>query len=349
MSEFQVPIRPAVRNLPRYRPGKAAPGAMKLSSNEMATPPSAPILEAMRKALENVNRYPDLMATPVREAIAKRFEVLPEQVCVGTGSSALLLAALSAVCSPGAKVVYPWRSFESYPIAIPASHAEGVPVPLDEDGGHDVEGLVCAAQDATALILCSPNNPTGPVLTFDTIRDIVERVPASVLVLVDEAYIDFASDPRVSSAIPLIEEHPNVLVLRTFSKVHALAGVRVGYAIGNTELIGAIQAVSVPFGVSSVAQAAALASLEDEAGVRASAQAVIAERERMIAALREVGLSVPDSQANFFFLPGLGSDFVDACVDAGLIVRPFPEGVRVTLADPLTNDRFLEVARRFAR
>ena len=123
MSEFQVPIRPAVRNLPRYRPGKAAPGAMKLSSNEMATPPSAPILEAMRKALENVNRYPDLMATPVREAIAKRFKVFPEQVCVGTGSSALLLAALSAVCSSGAKVVYPWRSFESYPIAIPASHA----------------------------------------------------------------------------------------------------------------------------------------------------------------------------------------------------------------------------------
>lgn len=349
MSELQVPIRTAVRELPRYVPGKALPGAVKLSSNEMPDAPSDPVLDAMRAALGTVNRYPDLTAAPVREAIARRFRVTPEQVCVGTGSSALLLAALSAVCSPGATVVYPWRSFESYPIAIPASHARGVPVPLDEDGGHDVEGLVEAAAEASALILCSPNNPSGPALGFDQIRGIVEKVPASVLILVDEAYIDFATDPAVSTAIPLIEEHPNVLVLRTFSKVHALAGVRIGYAIGDAELIGAVQAVSVPFGVSSVAQAGALASLEDEAGVRAAARAIIRERERMIGELSGMGFDVPDSQANFFFLPGAGVEFADACAEAGLIVRPFPEGVRVTVADPQTNTRFLEVAKSFGR
>lgn len=349
MSELQVPIRPAVRDLPRYIPGKALPGAVKLSSNEMPDAPSDPVLDAMRTALGTVNRYPDLTAAPVREAIARRFSLAPEQVCVGAGSSALLLAALSAVCDPGAKVVYPWRSFESYPIAIPASHARGVPIPLDEDGRHDVEGLITAAADARAMILCSPNNPSGPALSFEAIRGIIERVPARVLVLVDEAYIDFATDPAVSTAIPLIEEHPNVLVLRTFSKVHALAGVRIGYAIGDAELIGAIQAVSVPFGVSSVAQAGALASLEDEAGVRAAAQEIIRERERMIGELRGMGVDVPDSQANFLFLPGAGAEFADACARAGLIVRPFPEGVRVTVADREANDRFLEAAKRFGR
>lgn len=347
MSECQVPIRSAVRALPRYAPGKALPGAVKISSNEMPAPPSAAVLEAMREALETVNRYPDLTAAPVREAVAARFGVAPDQVCVGTGSSALLLAALSAVCEPGARVAYPWRSFESYPIAIPASHAVGVPIPLDEDGAHDVEALIAAASDASALILCTPNNPTGPALPFETVRSIVERLPASVLVLVDEAYIDFATDPAVSTAIPLIADHSNVLVMRTFSKAHALAGIRIGYAIGHADLIGAIQAVSVPFGVSTLAQVAALASFMDEEGVRAAVSEVIAERSRMIAALREVGLAVPDSQANFFFLPGLGADFVEACAAAGLVVRPFPEGVRVTVADRATNDRFLEVARGF--
>ncbi len=344
MSELQVPIRSAVLALPRYVPGKALPGASKLSSNEMPDVPSEGILDAMRRALETVNRYPDLTAAPVREALAARFDVSPDQICVSTGSSALLLAALSAVCEDGARVVYPWRSFESYPIAIPASHGVGVPVPLDEDGAHDVEALVREAQDAAVLILCSPNNPTGPALAFETIADVVERVPDSTLVLVDEAYIDFATDPAVRTAVPLIADHPNVLVLRTFSKVHALAGVRVGYAIGNAELIGAIQAVAVPFGVSTVAQAGALASIADEDGVREAASRVIAERERVVAALRDLGYAVPETQANFFFLPGLGADFVEACAAAGLVVRPFPEGVRVTVGAPEENDRFLAVA-----
>lgn len=348
MSELEVPIRPAVRALPRYAPGKSAEGAVKLSSNEMPLPPSAPVAEAMRRALETVNRYPDLTAVELRGAIAARHGVDADQVCVGTGSSALLVAALGAVCEPGDRVVYPWRSFESYPIAIPASHGVGVPVPLDSEGHHDVPGLIEAAvQGARVLILCSPNNPTGPALGFDAIERVVGAVDPSTLVLVDEAYIDFVTDPAVATAIPLIAEHANVLVMRTFSKAHGLAGARIGYAIGHPELIGAIQAVSIPFGVSAAAQAGALASLEDEAGVRAAVAEIVAERERVVAALRAFGWEVIDSQANFFFLPGAGEPFVAACAGEGLLVRPFPEGVRVSIADREANDRLLGVARDF--
>ena len=346
MSEFPVPIRPEVDALPRYAPGRAAPGAEKISSNEMPTPPSPADLEAMRDALGSANRYPDLTGLALREAIGGRFGVAPEQVCLGTGSSALLVAALSTVCSEGSRVVHPWRSFESYPIAIPASHGTAVAVPLDAEGRHDLDALVAATREgASALILCSPNNPTGPALSFEEIAGVVERVPDSVLILVDEAYIDFATDPAVRTAIPLIDAHPNVLVMRTFSKAHALAGVRVGYAIGHERLIGAIQSVSIPFGVSTVAQAGALASWRDEEGVRAAVAGVVAERERVLAELRALGVKLPDSQANFFFLPGAGADFVEACADAGLVVRPFPEGVRVTIGSREANDRLLGVVR----
>lgn len=345
-----VPIRCAVEDLPRYKPGKSAPGAVKMSSNEMPDGPSAKVVQAMTKALESVNRYPDLTATPVRQAVAERFDVAPEQVCIGTGSSALLVAALNVVCEPGTRVVYPWRSFESYPIAIPSVHGVGVPIPLLADGAHDLEALVASANEDNvgALVLCSPNNPTGPALTFEQVHDVVERVNPHVLILVDEAYIDFVTDPCVSTAIPLISEHSNVLVMRTFSKVHALAGIRIGYAIGHENLIGAIQAVSIPFGVSTVAQAGALASLAEAEEIHTQAKRIAAERDRMIAELRDAGFEVPDSQANFFFLPGAGNEVVDACAAAGLIVRPFADGVRVSVATPDMNDEFLKVTRPLA-
>lgn len=349
MSECRVPIRPQVVDLPRYAPGKSAPGAVKISSNEIPDAPSQAVIDQMARHLNTVNRYPDLTAAPVRNALAGRLGVNADQICVGTGSSALLIAALTAVCEPGAKVVYPWRSFESYPIAIPACHGQAAPVPLRDDGTHDCDAMVEAAQDAAVVIVCSPNNPTGPALSRDDVRSIVGGVPSTVLVLVDEAYIDFSEDPEGRTAIPLIAQYPNLLVLRTFSKVHALAGVRIGYAIGHADMIGAIQAVSVPFGVSSIAQAAALASLDDDESVRMSAQRIVAERDRMIAELRAMGYDVPDSQANFVFVSGTGSAFVEACAAAGLVVRPFPEGIRVTVADPTTNDRLLEAARRFVR
>ena len=340
-------IRPAVASLPRYVPSKTAPDAVKISSNEMPTPPSPAVLDAIARELETINRYPDLTAAPLREALAQRFGVGADQVCVGTGSSAILVAALSAVCQPGSQVVFPWRSFESYPIAVPSVGGDPVPVDLFPDGTHDLDAMRAAINpDTVAVIVCSPNNPTGPALTYE---EIAGFVPDDVMIIVDEAYIDFATKPGVRTAVPLIEEHPNVIVMRTFSKAHALAGVRVGYAIGDPEVIGAIQALLVPFGVNSLALAAALASLKDAEGVQRAVAEIIAERERIIPALRELGYDIPDSQSNFYLIRGDVYGLVEACARVGLIVRPFRVGVRVSVGSREQNDCFLAVAAEFAR
>ena len=315
-------IRPAVASLPRYVPSKTAPDAVKISSNEMPTPPSPAVLEAIARELETINRYPDLTAAPLREALAQRFGVGADQVCVGTGSSAILVAALSAVCQPGSQVVFPWRSFESYPIAIPSVGGDPVPVELLPDGTHDLDAMRAAiTPDTVAVIVCSPNNPTGPALTYEEISGFVADVPDDVMVIVDEAYIDFATKP----------------------------GVRVGYAIGDPEVIGAIQALLVPFGVSSLALAAALASLKDAEGVQRAVAEIIAERERIIPALRALGYDIPDSQSNFYLIRGDVYGLVEACARVGLIVRPFRVGVRVSVGSREQNDRFLSVAAEFAR
>ena len=315
-------IRPAVASLPRYVPSKTAPDAVKISSNEMPTPPSLAVLEAIARELETINRYPDLTAAPLREALAQRFGVGADQVCVGTGSSAILVAALSAVCQPGSQVVFPWRSFESYPIAVPSVGGDPVPVELLPDGTDDLDAMRAAiTHDTVAVIVCSPNNPTGPALTYEEIASFVADVPDDVMVIVDEAYIDFATKP----------------------------GVRVGYAIGDPEVIGAIQALLVPFGVNSLALAAALASLKDAEGVQRAVAEIIAERERIIPALRGLGYDIPDSQSNFYLIRGDVYGLVEACARVGLIVRPFRVGVRVSVGSPEQNDRFRSVAAEFAR
>ena len=343
-------IRPAVAALPRYVPSKTAPGAVKISSNEMPTPPSPAVLEAIARELETINRYPDLTAAPLREALAKRFGVGADQVCVGTGSSAILVAALSAVCQPGTQVIYPWRSFESYPIAVPSVGGDPVPVELLPDGTHDLDAMRAAiTPDTVAVIVCSPNNPTGPALTYEEIAAFVADVPEDVMIIVDEAYIDFATKPGVRTAVPLIEDHPNVIVMRTFSKAHALAGVRVGYAIADPEVIGAIQSLLVPFGVNSLALAAALASLADAEAVQRAVAEIVAARERIVPALRELGYDIPDTQSNFYLLRGSVYGLVDACARVGLIVRPFREGVRVSVGSREQNDLFYSVAADFAR
>jgi len=351
-SAMRVRIRPEVLSLPPYVAGRSAPGAVKLSSNENPEPPTSRVVEAGARAVADANRYPDMGAHDLRRAVAAHLGVRGEQVCVGTGSSGVLLAALGVVCGAEGhrEVVFPWRSFESYPIAVPAVGGVSVPVPLDARGGHDLNALAAAIGPSTAaVILCSPNNPTGPALTQEQIRAFVAQVPPEVLVIVDEAYIELATAPGVTSAIPLLATFPNLLILRTFSKVYALAGLRVGYGVGHPDLMGAIAAVSVPFGVSSVAQAAAVAALADQRAVARAAAQNAGERQRVIAALRGLGYVVPDSQANFVWVPAdqSGPALVQACADAGLLVRPFPEGVRVSFGRPADNDRFLEVARAF--
>ena len=224
-----------------------------------------------------------------------------------------------------------------------------MPVELLPDATHDLDALRAAiTPDTVAVIVCSPNNPTGPALTYEEIAGFVADVPDDVMVIVDEAYIDFATKPGVRTAVPLIEEHPNVIVMRTFSKAHALAGVRVGYAIADPEVIGAIQSLLVPFGVNSLALAAALASLADAEAVQRAVAEIVAERERIVPALRELGYDIPDTQSNFYLLRGSVYGLVDACARVGLIVRPFREGVRVSVGSREQNDLFYSVAADFA-
>ena len=351
MSEPQVRIRPEIDAIPTYVPGKSQPGAAKMSSNENPNPPGPAAQQAMAAAIPGVNRYPDMGATDLIAGLADYHGVESDQIAVSTGSSAVLLSALSVVAAPGAEVIYAWRSFESYPIAIPAVGATPVPVPLDAEWRHDLAAMAAAVTDRTAaVILCTPNNPTGPAIPLAEIRAFAARIPDDVLVIVDEAYIDFADPAAYATAIREIATHPNLLVLRTFSKAFALAGLRVGYGIGHPRVIDAIRKVSVPFGVSSVAQAGALAALGDADTVRAQVAQIRADRDRIATELRAAGYRVPDTQSNFVWIPAdqSGPEFVAACADAGVIVRPFPEGVRVSTGSAEENGRFLQIARAFA-
>ena len=221
-------------------------------------------------------------------------------------------------------------------------------VPLTADGGHDLDAMAAAITDRTRLVLvCTPNNPTGPTVGADALAAFLDRVPDDVLVVLDEAYLEFVTAPDAPDCLALHRERPNVVVLRTFSKAYGLAGLRVGYAVAHDPIAAALRKTAIPFGVNSLAQVAAIASLDafDELEVRV--KELVSERERILAALRAQGWDLPDSQANFVWFP-MGertADFAAACQDAGLTVRPYgTDGVRATIAETEANERLLEVA-----
>lgn len=342
-------IRPQVQALPRYVPGRTQAGAIKLSSNENPYPPEELIIQEAVNATALVNRYPDLTAAPVRAAISADLGIAPEQICVGAGSSAVLLAALMAVSDTASEVIFPWRSFESYPIAVPAAGATPVPVPLTATWEHDLPAMTAAITPQTAaIIVCTPNNPTGTALTLQQIAELLAGVPAHILVLVDEAYIEFSTQPEISTALPLLDQYPNLLILRTFSKAYGLAGMRVGYGVGHPDLIAAVQAVSIPFGVAGPAQSAAVAALQEKERVLATVRTITAERSRMRQELRALGWDVPSSQANFLWLPEAPHALFAHCRDADILVRPFPEGIRLTVGTPEENDAALAAIASFS-
>lgn len=351
----RVPLRKALADLPAYVPGARVPvgaAAWKLSSNENPYPPLPSVVAAIADAAVDVNRYPDMYATELTATLADRLGVAQESVVAGTGSVAVLGHVLTAVCEAGDEVVLPWRSFEAYPIAIELAHARGVRVPVDADGRLDLAAMAAAVTRRTRVVLvCTPNNPTGPAVRDDELRTFLAAVPRDVLVVLDEAYVEFVRDPQAPDALALFAEHPNVVVLRTFSKAYGLAGLRVGYAVARPRLAVGIRAASTPFGVSHVAQLAALASLRAEGELLTRVEALVAERTRMLEALRAQGWRVPDSQANFVWLP-LGdhaTTFAERCTRAGVLVRPFAgDGVRVSVGEPEATDLFLEVAAEHA-
>jgi histidinol-phosphate aminotransferase len=343
-------LRPTLSRLPAYVPGRSVPGAVKLASNETPYPPLPHVVERIADAAAAVNRYPDSAAVELTAAIAQRFGVHAEQVRVGCGSVSLCTQLVQAVADAGDEVVYAWRSFEAYPIIAAVSGATSVQVPLD-DAVHDLDAMAVRVTDSTRLVfVCNPNNPTGTAVRRAELVRFLRAVPPDVVVALDEAYREFVTDPDVPDGLTLLEEFPNLVVLRTFSKAYGLAGLRVGYAVAaDPAITTALGQTQVPFAVTSVAQAAALASLEPEAERQLLDRVgeIVAERDRVHAALVELGYPVPPTQANFVWLPtgDRTADFARGCEDRKVIVRPFAgEGVRVTIGTAEENDLFLAAA-----
>ena len=350
--------RSHIADIPAYVPGKPPtprPGltAYKLSSNENPYPPLPGVVEAATRAVEAMNRYPDMGSRALYEALAERLGVPVEDLAAATGSVALIYQLLQAFCEPGDEVVYAWRSFEAYPIAVTAAGARSVQVPLRADGHHDLDAMAAAITERTRVVMvCTPNNPTGPAVSQAELDAFLARVPAHVVAVVDEAYLEFVRMDDAVDGLATYRAHPNVVLFRTFSKAYGLAGFRVGYAVAQPEVAGALRAVSLPFGVSAVAQAAAVASLEAGEELLARVDALVAERDRVEAGLRAAGWDVPDAQGNFvwFALGERAAELAAACDEAGIVVRPFAgEGCRVSIGEVEANDRLLEVARSFPR
>ncbi|RHW27338.1 histidinol-phosphate transaminase [Nocardioides immobilis] len=348
---------PHVREIPPYVPGKppvarAGLTTYKLSSNENPYPPLPSVRATAEQAVTAMNRYPDMGCSALYDALATKHGVGTDQLAAGTGSVALIYHLLSAYCGPGDEVVHAWRSFEAYPIAITAAGATGVKVPVTADGRHDLPAMAAATTERTKVVLlCTPNNPTGPALTHAETTAFIAGVPADVLVVVDEAYVEFVRMADPVDGLALLRDHPNVVLLRTFSKAYGLAGLRVGYAVAAPEVATALRAVALPFGVSSVAQAAAVASLAAEDELLARVDALVVERDRLVAGIAAVGWTVPEPQGNFvwFDLPQTDA-FAAAAGEAGLAVRPFAgEGVRVSVGEPEATDRLVEVLRGMKR
>ncbi|WP_193604913.1 histidinol-phosphate transaminase [Nocardioides dongkuii] len=350
--------RPNIADIPPYVAGKpptVRPGmtSYKLSSNENPYPPLPGVVEAVQAAVGQMNRYPDMGSGALYAALADTLDVPAEDLSVATGSVGLIYQLVHAFCEPGDEVVFAWRSFEAYPIAVTAAGATAVRVPLRPDARHDLDAMVDAITDRTRIVLvCTPNNPTGPAVTQAELDAFLARVPPDVVVVVDEAYVEFVRMDDPVDGVATYRRHENVVLTRTFSKAYGLAGFRVGYAVAPTPIAGALRAVSLPFGVSTIAQIAAVASLERHAELMERVDALVAERTRVVDGLRAAGWDVPDAQGNFvwFDLGDRTTDFALAADELGIVVRPFAgEGARVSIGETEANDRLLQLAADFPR
>jgi histidinol-phosphate aminotransferase len=336
--------------LPNYVPGRSVPGTIKLASNEVPYGPLPGVVEAVAEAVAGVHRYPDMAVVALRETLAERYGVSADRVATGCGSVALAEHLVRTACLPGDEVVYAWRSFEAYPIIAATTGATSVRVPNRPDHGHDLPAMAAAVTDRTRLVLvCNPNNPTGTALRRAELDKFLDAVPDDVLVVLDEAYREFVTDPDVPDGLETYGDRPNVVVLRTLSKAWGLAGLRIGFLVAQPEVAAAVRKVVTPFSTSGPAQAAALAALRADGEMRRRAGLVVAERDRLLTGVRELLPDVPETQANFVWLPlrDRAVGFAAACEQAGVIVRPFAgDGVRVTVGTPEENDAFLAAAEK---
>lgn len=357
-----IRLRPALGDVAPYVPGRSRPvvaaaveqalDVARLASNESPYPPAAPVLEAISAAVAGLNRYPDDDVVDLVAALAAEHGVDAAMVAVGNGSSELLARFALATCDAGDNAVFAWPSFVMYPILAQLTGAEARRVPL-VGGRHDLAAMAAAVDTRTRIVfVCTPNNPTGCAVGAAELAGFLDAVPDDVLVVLDEAYaeyVDAAADPRVHAdgiaSVVAGGSHPNVVVLRTFSKAYGLAGLRCGYAVGDADVLAQLGKARLPFVVNSLAQRAAVAALSHKAECLGPVAEAVAERGRVAAALAAAGVESPRSHGNFVWLdvPGRAREVAAACERAGVLVRALgSDGVRVTIGTPAENDRFLE-------
>lgn len=340
-------LRPEIAALTAYSQGRSpSPDGFKLSSNENPYPALPGVLEAAAAHVD-INRYPDGAAVALRTRLADRYGVEFSEVIVGAGSSSLLQQLFLAAAAPGDEIVYAWQSFEAYPGFVTITGATSVRVPLTATLEHDLDALAPAVTERTrVVVVCSPNNPTGPAVPADAFTAFMAAVPSDVLVILDEAYHEFVTDPLAVDGEQLIRRYPNLVVTRTFSKAYGLAGLRVGYAIGPARLLAAARATAIPFAVTEFGYAAAIASLDREDELNERVVQIVARRDRLRGALLEQGWRVPAAQGNFVWLPTLTgtAEATDAFFDADIAVRPFVDaGIRITVGEEESLERVLAV------
>lgn len=344
-----VILRPEIAALPPYRQGRAASAeAFKLSSNENPNPTHPAILAAIAES--NLNRYPDGAATQLRGRLAERAGLSIDEVHVGAGSVSILYQLIQAAAAPGDEVVYPWRSFEAYPGMVTLAGATSIQVPNLPGGHHDLDGMAAAITDRTrVVILCSPNNPTGTIVTTAQFGAFMAKVPPTVLVILDEAYFEFITDPHAVNGLAELETYPNLVVLRTYSKAFGLAGLRVGWAVGASYILDAARSAAIPLSVTEPAQRAAIAALDVEDELLAGVTALVERRSRVFAGLSQAGWTVPEPHGNFvWFAAGSETSAVAAMLEDDAIVgRAFAgAGIRISIGEEESVERLLRSAAR---
>jgi len=352
-------VKPHVAALSPYVPGKPVEElerelgireAVKLASNENPLGPSPKAVEAMRGALANVHRYPDGASFVLREKLAGRLDVAQEQLVFGAGSDEILELIAKAFLGDGDETVFAWPSFAMYPIVVKGAGARAVTVPLDADFVHDLPAMAAAVGPRTrVVIVCNPNNPTGTSVGAAALERFIEGLPADVVLVLDEAYCEYARSEDFPDGLTWVARRPGTAVLRTFSKVYGLAGLRVGYGVMDVELAGYLERARHPFNVNSLAEVAACAALDDVAHLERTLRLTREGGDTLARELGALGVEVTPSDANFV-LARTGPDSYERLLRAGVIVRPMggfglPEHVRITIGTAEENRRLIEAVR----
>ncbi|WP_411731242.1 histidinol-phosphate transaminase [Paeniglutamicibacter sp.] len=337
--------RSSLNSIPAYKQG-ATPGAaekaFKLSSNENPYPPLGSVIAGLSSELGSINQYPNAAAPELVGMLADRLGVEPDTIALGAGSVEVAGQLIHATTNPGDEVIFAWRSFEAYPILTHVAGATPVMVPLDADGTHDLAAMAEAITERTALVfICNPNNPTGTVVDAAAVDAFMAKVPAHVLVVIDEAYVHFNTAAGSAIGLDFFRRYPNVAVLHTFSKAYGLAGLRIGYAVAPAGVAANLRKTAIPFAVTALAQRAAVLSLHHEDELQVRIDELVAARESLLATLREAGINVTDSQANFIWLStGEDTEAVDAALrESGIWARAFAgEGIRISIGSAEANE-----------